>query len=54
MGVKDVCIGNSRIAIEYDDGKRRKNLDNVGAADQQTNLILYHNHAWNHKARELY
>ncbi len=34
--VKDVCVGESRVVIEYGDGKRRRNVGNVGAANQQT------------------
>ncbi len=34
--VKDVCVGESHVVIEYGDGKRRRNVGNVGAADQQT------------------
>ncbi len=51
--VKDVCVGESRVAVECGDGRRRRNVGNVGAADQQT-LTLYLYHAWNHKAKELY
>lgn len=51
--VKNVCVGESRVAVKYGDGKRRRNVGNVGAADQQT-LTLYLYHAWNHKAKELY
>ncbi len=46
--VNDVCVGESRVAVECGDGERRRN---VGAADQQTTRPCT---AANRKAKELY
>ncbi len=42
MVIEDMCVGESRVAIEGDDGKRRRKVGNVGAHDQQTTLSLHH------------